>query len=132
MEENGGIPARWLTGGGPEVGEKLQGVKAVHKSCLAGARTAGRVVPTATQDGGEREIDGEVDAGLKGGDGRAGELHGNQAKLLEVLVLIKRRRGELSTAARSGGNGARQRRQCSVQEKEEESEWAGERGPQRS
>jgi hypothetical protein len=68
---------RWLTGGGLEVGEKLQGVEAVHKSCLVGVgRPEGRV-PTATWDGGEREIDGDVDAGLKGSDGRAGELHGN-------------------------------------------------------
>jgi hypothetical protein len=45
MEENGGVPARWPTGGGSEVGEKLQGVEAVHKSCLAGARMAGRAGP---------------------------------------------------------------------------------------
>jgi hypothetical protein len=42
---------------------------------------------------------------LKGGDGGAGELHGNKAKLLEGLVCIEKRRGELSTAARSDGNG---------------------------
>jgi hypothetical protein len=57
------------------------------------------LVPTASQDGGEMEIDGEVDAVLKGSDGGAGELHGNKAKLLEGLVWIEKRRGELSTAA---------------------------------
>jgi hypothetical protein len=44
------------------------------------------LVPTATRDGGERELDGEVDSVVKGGDGGAGELHGNKAKLLEGLV----------------------------------------------
>jgi hypothetical protein len=58
------------------------------------------------------ELDGEVDAGLKGGDGGAGELHWNKVKLLEVLGWLEKGRGELSTAARSGGNGAR-RRWCS-------------------
>jgi hypothetical protein len=48
-------------------------------------RPEGRV-PTATRDGGERELDGEVDAVLKGSDGGAGELHRIKAKLLEVLV----------------------------------------------
>jgi hypothetical protein len=69
-----------------------------------------RLVPTATRDGGERELDGEVDLVLKGGDGGAGELHGNKAKLLEGLVWIEKRRGELSTAAWSDGNGVQQRR----------------------
>jgi hypothetical protein len=63
------------------------------------------LVPTATRDGGEREIDGEVVLVLKGSDGGAGELHGNKAKLLEGLVWIEKRRGELSTAAQSDGNG---------------------------
>jgi hypothetical protein len=54
---------------------------------------------------------------LKGGDGGAGELHGNKAKLLEGLGWIEKRRDELSTAARSDGNGVQRRRQCSVQEK---------------
>jgi hypothetical protein len=35
----------WLTGCGSEVGEKLQGVEAVHPSYLVGARTAGRAGP---------------------------------------------------------------------------------------
>jgi hypothetical protein len=43
--ENGGVPVVWLTGGRLEVGEKLQGVEAVHQSYLAGARTAGRAGP---------------------------------------------------------------------------------------
>jgi hypothetical protein len=87
------------------VGEELQGAEAVHKSCLAGARMAGRVGPHG--DLGQRpEGDcGEVVSMLKGGDGGAGKLHGNKAKLLEGLVWIKKRRGELSTAARSDGNG---------------------------
>jgi hypothetical protein len=62
-------------------------------------------VPTATRDGGERELDGEVDAVLKGGDGGAGELHGIKAKWLEVLVWLEKGRGELSTAAMELGGG---------------------------
>jgi hypothetical protein len=76
----------------------------------------------AIQDGGEREIDGEVVSVLKGSDGGASELHGNKAKLLEGLVWIEKRRGELPTAARSDGNGAQRRRQCLVQEKKKGSE----------
>jgi hypothetical protein len=52
-----------------------------------------------------------------GGDGGAGELHENKAKLLEGLVWIEKRWGELSTAARSDGKGVQRRRQCFVQEK---------------
>jgi hypothetical protein len=50
---------------------------------------------------------------LKSSDGGAGELHGIKVKLLEVLVWLEKGRGELSTAARSGGNGARRRRRSS-------------------
>jgi hypothetical protein len=82
-------------------------------------RSEGRV-PTATRDGGKREVDDEVDAVLKGGDGGAGELHGIKAMLLEVLVWLKKGRGELSTAARSGGNRARRRRQCCVRKRRRE------------
>jgi hypothetical protein len=67
-----------------------------------------------TRDGGEGELVGEVDAVLKSGDGGAGELHGITAKLLEVIVWLEKGRGELSTAARSGGNGARRWRQRCV------------------
>jgi hypothetical protein len=42
--------------------------------------------------------------------GRFSELHGNKAKLLEGLVWIKKRQGELSTAARSDGKGVQRRR----------------------
>jgi hypothetical protein len=49
------------------------------------------------------ELIGEVDVVLKGGDGVAGELHGITAELLEVMVWLEKGRGELSTAARSGG-----------------------------
>jgi hypothetical protein len=62
-------------------------------------------VPTATRDGGERELDG---------DGGGGKLHGIKAKLLEVLVWLEKGRGELSMAAQSGGNGARRRRRSSI------------------
>jgi hypothetical protein len=112
------------------VGEELQGAESVHKSCLAGARMAGKVGPTATRDDGEREIDGEVVSVLKGGDGGAGELHGNKAKLLEGLVWIEKRRGELPTAARSDGNGAQRRRQCLVQEKKKGASERAKEGPQ--
>jgi hypothetical protein len=55
------------------------------------------------------ELDGEVDSVLKGGDGGAGELHGNKVKLLEGLVWIEKRRGELSTAVRSNCNEVQRR-----------------------
>jgi hypothetical protein len=56
------------------VGEELQGAEAVHKSRLAGARMAGRAGPRGDPRRRlEREIDGEVDSVLKGGDGGAGE-----------------------------------------------------------
>jgi hypothetical protein len=67
-----------------------------------------------------------VDSVLKGSDGGDGELHGNKAKLLEGLVWMEKRRGELSTAARSDGNGVQQWRQCSVHEKKGASERARE------
>jgi hypothetical protein len=54
---------------------------------------------------------------LKGCDGGAGKLHGIMARLLEVMVWLEKGRGELSTAARSSGNGARRQRQRCVQEK---------------
>jgi hypothetical protein len=68
-----------------------------------------------TRDSGKRELDSEVDSVLKGGDGGAGELHRNKAKLLEGLVWIEKRWGKLSTVARSDGEGVQRRRQCSVQ-----------------
>jgi hypothetical protein len=49
----------------------------------------------ATQDGGEGELIGEVDAVLKGGDGGAGELHGITVKLWEGLSWIGRGWGGL-------------------------------------
>jgi hypothetical protein len=45
LNYGGGVPAWRLTGGGPEVGEKLQGVKAVLPSYLSRAKTAGRMGP---------------------------------------------------------------------------------------
>jgi hypothetical protein len=42
LDHRGGVPVWWLTNGGSEVGEKLQGVKAVLLSGLSGARTAGK------------------------------------------------------------------------------------------
>jgi hypothetical protein len=103
---------RW--GGSPAVdrrwGRSFRGSRRFTRGTWRGlGRPEGRV-PTATRDGGERELDGEVDAVLKGGDGGAGELHGIKAKLLEVLVWLEKVQGELSTAARSSGNGARRRR----------------------
>jgi hypothetical protein len=76
---------RRLTGGGSEVGEKLQGVKAVLRSYLSGAKIVRRVSPHG--DPGRRrgeELIGEVDAVLKGCDEGACELHGIMAKLQEV------------------------------------------------
>jgi hypothetical protein len=43
LDYGGGVPAWWLTGGGSEVGEYLQGIKAVHPSYLAGAGMARRM-----------------------------------------------------------------------------------------
>jgi hypothetical protein len=96
----------WIGGGGEALGGRGGSPK-----LLGGA--AGRAGPHTTRDGGEREVDGEVDAVLKGSDGGASELHGIKAKLLEVLVWLEKGQGELSTAARSGGNGARRRRRSS-------------------
>jgi hypothetical protein len=45
LDYGGGVPVRGFTGGGPEVGEKLQGVKAVLPSYLAGTRMAERAGP---------------------------------------------------------------------------------------
>jgi hypothetical protein len=45
LDYGGGVLARGFTGGGPEVGEKLQGVKEVLPSYLAGTRTAERAGP---------------------------------------------------------------------------------------
>jgi hypothetical protein len=47
MELNygGGVPARGLTGGGPEVGEKLEGSKAVRLSTLVRVVVVGKVDP---------------------------------------------------------------------------------------
>jgi hypothetical protein len=39
-----------------------------------------------------------VDAGLRGGDGGAGELHGITAKLLEVTAWLEKGRGDLTAA----------------------------------
>jgi hypothetical protein len=106
LNYGGGVPAWQLTGGGPEVEEKLQGVKAVLPSYLSGAKTAGRMGshgnPERRQ---EEELVGEVDAVLKGGDGGAGELHGITAKLLEVMVWLEKGRGGLTTARWSTANG---------------------------
>jgi hypothetical protein len=40
-----GVPARGLTGGSPEVGEKLEGSKAVRLSTLARVGVVGKVDP---------------------------------------------------------------------------------------
>jgi hypothetical protein len=89
LNYGGGVPAWWLTGGGPEVGEKLQGVKAVLPSYLSGAKTVGRMGshgdPKRRR---QEELVGEVDAVLKGGNGGTGGLHGIMAKLLEVMVWL--------------------------------------------
>jgi hypothetical protein len=96
-------------GGSPVVdrrwGRSSRGPKRFTRAAWRGLGWSEGLVPTGTRDGGEREIDGEVVSVLKGGDGGAGELHGNKAKLLEGLVWIEKRRGELSTAARRDGNG---------------------------
>jgi hypothetical protein len=92
---------RW--GGSPAVdlrwGRSFRGSRRFTRATWRGLGWPEGRVPTATRDGDERELDGEVDVGLKGGIGGAGELHWNKVKLLEVLAWIDRRRGELSTAA---------------------------------
>jgi hypothetical protein len=86
-------------------GRSFKGLRQFTRADWRGLGWPEGLVPTATRDGGEREIDGEVASVLKGGDGGAGELHENKAKLLEGLVWIEKRWGYLSTAARSDGNG---------------------------
>jgi hypothetical protein len=90
-------------------GRSSRGLRWFTRAAWRGLGWPEGLVPTATQDGGEREIDGEVVSVLKGGDGGADELHENKAKLLEGLVWIEKRRGELSTAARSDGNEVQRR-----------------------
>jgi hypothetical protein len=96
-------------GGSPAVdrswGRSSRGPRRFTRAAWRGLGWPEGLVPTATRDGGEREIDGEVVSMLKGGDGGAGKLHGNKAKLLEGLVWIEKRRGELSTVAQSDRNG---------------------------
>jgi hypothetical protein len=95
-----------LTGGRSEVGEKLQGVKAVLPSYLSGDKMAGRAGPHG--DPGQRrgeELVGEVDAVLKGGDGGDGELHGITTKLLEVMGWLEKGRSELTTLWWSAAEG---------------------------
>jgi hypothetical protein len=48
-----------------------------------------------------------VDAVLKGGDGRVGELHEITAKLLRGLSWSEKERGELTMARRSAAEGER-------------------------
>jgi hypothetical protein len=91
-------------------GRSFRGSRRFTRAACRGLGWPERLVPTATRDGGERELDDEVDLVLKGGDGGAGELHRNKAKLLEGLVWIGKRWGELSTTARSDGNGVQRRR----------------------
>jgi hypothetical protein len=74
-------------------GRSFRGSRQFTRAAWRGLGWPERLVPTATWDGGERELEGEVDSVLKGGDGGAGELHGNKAKLLEGLVWIRKRRG---------------------------------------
>jgi hypothetical protein len=94
-------------------GRSFRGSRRFTRATWRGLGQPEGQVPTATRDDGERELDGEVDAVLKVGNGGAGELHGIKVKLLEGLVWIKDRRGELSTAARSDGNGVQRRRRSS-------------------
>jgi hypothetical protein len=132
MEENGGVPVRWLTGGGPEVGEKLQGVEAVHKSYLAGARMAGRVGPHGDPG---RQREGYRRRGGCGAQGRRWKGWRASRELGEAARGVGVDREEAGRAV----HGCSERRQWSSTAaavfgpgKEEESEWAGERGPQRS
>jgi hypothetical protein len=100
-------------------GRSFRGPRRFTRVAWLGLGWPENLVPTATRDGGERELDGDVDLVLKGGDRGAEELHGNKVKLLEGLVWIEKRRGELSTVARSdgkevhGGGSGVQWQQCS-------------------
>jgi hypothetical protein len=93
-------------------GRSFRGSRRFTRTAWRGLGLLERLVPMTTRDGGERELDGEVDSVLNGGDGGVDELHENKAELLEGLVWIEKRRGELSMAARSDSNGV-QRRRCS-------------------
>jgi hypothetical protein len=67
-------------------GRSFRGPRRFTRATWRGLGWPEGLVPTATRDGSERELDGEVDSVLKGVNGGAGELHGNKAKLLEGLV----------------------------------------------
>jgi hypothetical protein len=45
LDYGGGVPARGFTGGGPEVGEKLEGTKTVRLSTLARVGVVEQVDP---------------------------------------------------------------------------------------
>jgi hypothetical protein len=45
LDYGGGVPAWWLTGGGPEVGGKLQGNKAVRLITLARVEVVEKMGP---------------------------------------------------------------------------------------
>jgi hypothetical protein len=55
------VPARWLIGGGSEVGEKLQGSKTVRLITLVRVKGSGRRIPTATRSGGGGEVNSNGD-----------------------------------------------------------------------
>jgi hypothetical protein len=120
--------AAFRRGGSPTVdrrwGRSSRGPRRFTRAAWRGLGWPEGLVPMVTPHGGKREIDGKEVSVLKGGDRGAGELHGNKVKLLEGLVWIEKRRGEMSTAARSEWAAA----VVLGPGKEEESEWAGERG----
>jgi hypothetical protein len=106
LNHGDGVPVWRLTGGGSEVGEKLQGVKVVLPGYLSGAKMAGRAHPHG--DPGRRrgeELVGKVDTVLKGGDGGVGVLHGIMVKLLEVTGWLEKGRSELTTVRWSAAEG---------------------------
>jgi hypothetical protein len=108
LNHGDGVSVWWLTGGGSEVGEKLQGVKAVLPTYLSGAKMAGKAGPHGNP--GRRwgeELISEVDAVLKGSDGGAGELRGIIAKLLEVTGWLEKGRSELMMVRWSAEEGER-------------------------
>jgi hypothetical protein len=83
LKQGTGRGTAFRQGGSPVVdrrwGRSSRGPRRFTRATWQGLGWPEGLVPTATRDGGERELDGDVVSVLKGSDGGAGGLHGNKA-----------------------------------------------------